>query len=41
VLGVWRRIECDQYPLNAYINRASHGLHLCLFRGHLPLDFLL
>jgi len=34
VLGMRRRVECNQYPLNSNKNRASHGLDLYLFCGH-------
>jgi len=41
VLGVGRRIECNEYPLKSNKDRASHGGHLYLFRGGLPLDCLI
>jgi hypothetical protein len=40
VLRVWRRIECNKYPLNSNKNRASHMLHLPFFCGHRPLNCL-
>jgi hypothetical protein len=41
VLRMWRRIECHQYSLNSYKNRASHDDHLTFFCGYWPHHFLL
>jgi len=41
VLCMWRRVECDQYPLNSNKYRASHTDHLTFLCGYWPHDFLL
>ena len=41
VLRMWRRVECNQYPLNSDKNRASHALHLPFFCGYWPHNFFL
>ena len=38
VLRMWRRVECNKYPLNSNKRRASHGLHLSFFCGYWPLN---
>jgi hypothetical protein len=38
VLRMWRRVECNQYPLNSNKSRASHSFHLSFFCGDWPLN---
>jgi hypothetical protein len=40
VLRVWRRVECNQYPLKSNKNRASHGNDLYLSCSGRPLHSL-
>ena len=41
VLCMWRRVECNQYPLNSDKHRASHLLHLPFLCGYWPHNLLL
>src|SRR5271157_1256797 len=41
VLGMRRRVECNQYSLKSNKNRASHGFDLYLFCGGAPLNCML